>query len=244
MLVSNVLCSGYFPLHEDPDNRINRLHPFQVDSNRTTYHHTSNASAPATDYLSSHYHLNLPRSTTHVTNMNVSNTEFSTPVTTSYIPSGVHDTVMPMGKYYPSNYEKRKRQMFRHTSSTNSVGSSGSNAQTPRTDSDAKHRLQQYQRDIMAQTRLVASDTILSTGSPSTSPAAKTAGCPYATASRRLMATALSSAPISPRLLPLGSPGPVTPMTLEEEGDYLNKGHDIPGDKILKSDRRTPERWR
>ncbi|KAI9784596.1 MAG: hypothetical protein M1839_001818 [Geoglossum umbratile] len=30
--------------------------------------------------------------------------------------------------------------------------------------------------------------------------------------------------PVSPRLLPLGSPGPVTPLMLEEEGGYLVAG--------------------
>ncbi|KAI9791530.1 MAG: hypothetical protein M1833_001514 [Piccolia ochrophora] len=30
--------------------------------------------------------------------------------------------------------------------------------------------------------------------------------------------------PLSPRLLPLGSPGPVTPLMLEEEGGYLAAG--------------------
>lgn len=31
--------------------------------------------------------------------------------------------------------------------------------------------------------------------------------------------------PLAPRLIPLGSPGPVTPMELEtKDGEYLNKG--------------------
>ena len=30
--------------------------------------------------------------------------------------------------------------------------------------------------------------------------------------------------PVSPRLLPLGSPGPVTPMELEESAGYLGAG--------------------
>lgn len=33
--------------------------------------------------------------------------------------------------------------------------------------------------------------------------------------------------PISPRLIPLGSPGPVTPMELEESAGYLGAGSKV-----------------
>ena len=45
-----------------------------------------------------------------------------------------------------------------------------------------------------------------------------------ATRSSRTVSTTVSYKPLSPRLLPLGSPGPVTPLLLEEEGGYLGAG--------------------
>lgn len=60
--------------------------------------------------------------------------------------------------------------------------------------SDIKKKLQQYQRDMVEQAALAGHMTF---------PGAK---------------------PISPRLLPLGSPGPVTPMELEESSGYLSAG--------------------
>ena len=60
--------------------------------------------------------------------------------------------------------------------------------------SDIKKKLQQYQRDMIEQAALAGRMPF---------PGAK---------------------PISPRLLPLGSPGPVTPMELEESAGYLGAG--------------------
>jgi len=60
--------------------------------------------------------------------------------------------------------------------------------------SDIKKKLQQYQRDMVEQAALAGRMPF---------PGAK---------------------PISPRLLPLGSPGPVTPMELEEGAGYLGAG--------------------
>lgn len=63
-----------------------------------------------------------------------------------------------------------------------------------RQSSDIRRKLQQYQRDMVEQAAL---------------------------AGRIAMPTAK---PTSPRLAPLGSPGPVTPMALEESGGYLLAG--------------------
>ncbi len=60
--------------------------------------------------------------------------------------------------------------------------------------SDIKKKLQQYQRDMVEQAALAGRIAF---------PGAK---------------------PVSPRLLPLGSPGPVTPMELEESAGYLGAG--------------------
>lgn len=42
--------------------------------------------------------------------------------------------------------------------------------------------------------------------------------------SSRLAASPFSAKPDAPRLDPLGSPGPVTPLALEEDSDYLTAG--------------------
>jgi hypothetical protein len=74
------------------------------------------------------------------------------------------------------------------------VPTASSQPQHSRKKSDIKKKLQQYQRDMVEQ--------------------AATAGrMPFPGAK-----------PISPRLLPLSSPGPVTPMDLEESAGYLAAG--------------------
>jgi hypothetical protein len=73
---------------------------------------------------------------------------------------------------------------------------SAPSAQHARQTSDIKRKVQQYQRE-MAQQAIMAS---------------------------RLNSTSSGTKPISPRLLPLGSPGPVTPMELEESAGYLIAG--------------------
>jgi hypothetical protein len=147
-----------------------------------------------------------------------------TPVT-SYVPSGFHDINMPVGKYYPSNYEQRQRQGH-HSSRSSTRPSSGvgpssvkSDTVVPqvnrtdsrgRPDSEAKMRLLQYQRDMITQAQLAKQR--LESGCSSASPGA--AGHHGA----RLPKTGSPRGPISPRLQPLGSPGPVTPLLLEGDG--------------------------
>jgi hypothetical protein len=71
---------------------------------------------------------------------------------------------------------------------------SPSQPQHVRKKSDIKKKLQQYQKDMVEQAALAGRMSF---------PGAK---------------------PVSPRLLPLGSPGPVTPMELEESAGYLGAG--------------------
>lgn len=147
-----------------------------------------------------------------------------TPVT-SYVPSGLHETPLPVGKYYPSNYEHRQKQT--HHSSRNStrpssaVGPSSVKSDTVvpqinradprgRPDSEAKTRLLQYQRDMITQAQLAKQR--LEDGGSSTQGAS----------SQRLQKTNTLRGPISPRLKPLGSPGPVTPLALEGADGYLS----------------------
>lgn len=119
---------------------------------------------------------------------------------------------MPLGKYHPSNYNSPA------SSSANTPGvtsvpppfpsthlkipqQSNKRAAPPRSvherrGSDVKRKIQQYQRDMIAQARLKSSDSI-----------------PLAL-----------KEPNSPKLTPLGSPGPITPFELEESDGYLVAG--------------------
>ncbi len=92
-------------------------------------------------------------------------------------------------------------------------------------DSEVKRKLQQYQRDMIAQARLAANQVLGDPAQPAAPvvPATVTLnGMPL----RSLHHFGMTSThkPISPRLLPLGSPGPVTPMDLEGgEAGYLDR---------------------
>lgn len=177
----------------------------------------------------------------------------NTPVA-SYLPSGAPDTLLPMGKYYPTNYERRKRNkrqqqeqqllqeqdeaqqpqqtVSRSTALTSLSSSAKSDSQIPtrstdvsRHDSEVKRRLQQYQRDMIAQARLAANQVLGGASKTSQIPPASVTlnGVPL----RNLQHFGASGIhkPVSPRLLPLGSPGPVTPMDLEGgDGGYLDRG--------------------
>jgi hypothetical protein len=158
----------------------------------------------------------------------------NTPVT-SYLPSGVHDNPLPMGKYYPSNYEKtmdqsrQENQGSLHRSASSKQPSQGpsrqhSSASTHNTEVDLKRRLQQYQRDMITQATLAASEVMGGQARAGSTTAAglKLNELPMKTVP---FGAQFVQKPTSPRLYPLGSPGPVTPMDLESEGtSYLDRG--------------------
>lgn len=76
-----------------------------------------------------------------------------------------------------------------------------------RNESEAKRRLAQYQRDMIAQAAMaIGGSSINRAGVPSL------AGMGFSHFDK----------PDKPRLQPLGSPGPVTPMELEGADGYLN----------------------
>lgn len=161
-----------------------------------------------------------------------------TPVT-SYAPSGLHDAHLPLGKYYPSNYEAKQRCSNQPTPTSSRPSSAAgpssikSDTAVPqftrtdsshsRSDSDAKRRLQQYQRDMVAQATQAARQ--IASGQGSSAHLAAVHGVSV----QKLQLG--SHRPISPRLQPLGSPGPVTPMELEGhggDGGYLSRGRPVP----------------
>jgi hypothetical protein len=104
---------------------------------------------------------------------------------------------LSMGKYHPSNYKNK------NSSTPNELTPLASPAlnslandrpQHGRQKSDVRQKLLQYQRDMVEQ--------------------AAHAGRMHLPVGK----------PVSPRLAPLGSPGPVTPMELEESAGYLMAG--------------------
>ena len=217
-------------MHEDPLARIHRPHPFQQDAINA---HKKSITLAA-ESVPSHPDLNSP-----LVWKSSAMTHSNAPVD-SYLPAGFHDNPQPMGKYYPSNYEQRhsnnnSQQQLAPTSRpslTESLASSvksdsplltaqgSSIPKSPTVDAaETRRRMLQYQRDMVAQATLALGnrETAGSGGGPATS------GLPLKEA--RIAAAALQRKPKSPKLAPLGSPGPVTPMELGGSGaSYLDKG--------------------
>lgn len=99
----------------------------------------------------------------------------------------------PLPRFHPANYET--------PSSPNMIKQKPHSSPAKphhRQFSDAQHKLQQYQRDVIAAS---AARAALLPMSPST-----------------------TAKPNAPRLDPMGSPGPVTPLMLEPADDYLGAG--------------------
>lgn len=172
-----------------------------------------------------------------------------TPVT-SYLPTGRHDSPLPQGKYYPSNWENRvnggQQSPPRPPPSTSVpnparpdllVPQSRNEAAHTRSNSDAKRRLQQYKRDMIAQATLAANEILSGTETRGGGPGVPSlAGISQANAQ---LGQSIAQKPVSPQLVPLGSPGPVTPMELEGTdgtggdgaggGGYLTRGRPATG---------------
>ncbi|KAI1755820.1 hypothetical protein F4782DRAFT_370684 [Xylaria castorea] len=238
------LPGGYFPLHEE-QNHLYRPHPFQLDATKARLKSIQRASedSPADIHTSGHTVVkrdagpattNLPPGqadrTVEMPQLNLNNprqkdsTSTSTTPVASYMPLGDRSSTLPMGKYYPSNYERRKdekkaKKKHRPTTSAPTMsGSIKSEPQVPtvnqttsighlRNESEAKARLQQYQRDMIAQASIA-----LRRGNPNEA----------ILGSIRQYGFNHMIKPSKPRLAPLGSPGPVTPMELEgSETGYL-----------------------
>jgi hypothetical protein len=222
------ISGGYFPLHEDPSSRVRAPHPFQADiemARRSSLQRAAEDSRRNTGTRSSR-RRKAPSTSKRP---RLKQTTSSASPYTSYMPSGLHnDVALPLGKYYPSNYEKR------HGKNSNLVPSTTvkpaapvvtkSEPQVPRVqgehrpsrpDLDVKQRLQQYQRDMVTQTAMAATAVLAN----STSKQAAHFAATFLKAHK----------PLSPRLQPLGSPEvPITPMSLEDES-YLTLGSPATG---------------
>lgn len=213
-------------MHEDPSSRVHRPHPFHRETRPAPKNHALTDSEVLAE-LDRHP---LPQISTTSPNMS---THTNIPVA-SYYPTGYSENSLPMGKYYPSNYESRnpsqkKRQASSSPPDQGSPISDGTGDQPALpSQADTRRKLQQYQRDMMAQVSLRAHEILSPSGQSGKGSSKHTnlAGLKGLPSSYNLSSAAMRK-PNSPRLHPLGSPGPVTPMELEEsDGNYLNKGKD------------------
>jgi hypothetical protein len=252
-------CSGYFPLHEDPEKRTHRPHPFHTatqkakeDCNIDALAKNDDSTQPTQSSSSSTLCPTLPpfvisKSKGQKPMLNTVNMSRSqvTPVT-SYVPSGgFHETPMPVGKYYPSNYERR------HNSTQNAPRTSRNSLRQPavrpssaksdtavpqfnrtdshgRSDSEATRQLQQYQRDMVAQAYLAAQKATQELAGKEGASAALAAASLHGTPLSRFQFPGTPHRPISPRLEPMGSPGPVTPLALEGAEGYWDRPRPVP----------------
>ncbi|KAJ3487710.1 hypothetical protein NLG97_g6349 [Lecanicillium saksenae] len=198
------LPGGYFPMHEDPKCRIHRTHPFHSENRQKN-------SEPKSD-------MQAPREPAPSTAPAWQGAH--TPVS-SYMPSGLHDQPLPVGKYYPSNYERRTRQLQNQRSfvseSVTSYAKTDAHGTTYKGKDDARQRLQQYQRDMVAQASMALGGSYKPSMMPGNAAALRNLPVPDA----RFGRPATPQRPISPQLLPMGSPGPVTPMELEAQEEYI-----------------------
>ncbi|OAA35430.1 hypothetical protein NOR_08009 [Metarhizium rileyi] len=213
------LPGGYFPMHEDPKSRVHRPHPFFHDPSLSRHQRVSDSITVQADRAR----------TSSLTVMSSSATNTSTPVS-SYIAPGFHDAPLPVGKYYPSNYEQEHPQLDSDhlrpapfADATSSVKSDSDVAQLRRGPSpgdrsqmEIRRKMQQYQRDMIAQATMVLG------ASAKTGTGISLNGLPIKDV---WLSGSASQKPLSPRLHPLGSPGPVTPMELESScSGYVDKG--------------------
>lgn len=176
------LPGGYFPFHEDdqdPSTPSYKPHPFQ---------------SPPSITMSSSSKLDAMSHAVHK-------------------PPPLDPLSIPKGKYHPSNYQITPTSLspppsLSAANLTLPSASSGKTKSSPtkqhqRKGSDVKRKLQQYQRDMIAQAKLASVAQPVSGGG-------------------------LLGKPISPKLVPMKSPDELctamTPLELTENAGYLGAG--------------------
>lgn len=188
-------------MHEDPKCRIHRTHPFHSEKRQKNPEIKFDMSEPRASASTA------PAWQSH------------TPVS-SYMPSGLHDQPLPVGKYYPSNYERRtslQNQRNFVSESVTSYAKADAHGTTYKSSDDARQRLQQYQRDMVAQATMALGGSYKTGMVPGNAAALRHLPVPDG----RSGAASTPQRPVSPQLQPLGSPGPVTPMELEAKDEYM-----------------------
>jgi hypothetical protein len=188
-----IINRGYFPNHEKLSRQY-KTHPFCKKKDSTP---SPPIMSSASSTLSS-----PPGTAPQAAQSMVSPTP-------SNIPSP-EALAIPMGKYHPSTYKPVSPGISTDLSPIPaSIQPSELRIQSPdksnkrstyeRRTGDVKLKLQQYQREMIAQARLAE----LPSGAQDQAGSAK---------------------PTSPKLQPLGSPGPITPLELEESSGYMAAG--------------------
>lgn len=195
-------------MHEDPKSRVWQPHPFQLDASKAK--HISMRRAATASQASTYAATSIPEPTSFpltgpatAANMSESHTPAS-----SYISIGAHDGVaLPLGKYHPSNYGKLTASRSRNHKTAAAPHDPHQEPSPARNDSDLQRRLLQYQQDMtnMAMMAVARSKEGAASGA---------SGVPDST-----LSVIQTCKPVSPRLTPLGSPGPITPMSLEAGRD-------------------------
>ena len=195
--------SGYFPNHEEIQ-RSYKSHPF---------HNQPEIKGS----------LFLPTATS-MSDYDTPGSDVASRGHTSLLSPGFPPEVLqiPMGKYHPSNFKSNPTSSVgtptghsipapfpSHNLALPKTTGKRNTAARPgheRRGSDVKRKIQQYQREMIAQSRTA--------GHHSTGGAMKAA----------------LRKPNSPKLEPLGSPGPITPFELEESAGYMIAGGRAPTD--------------
>lgn len=200
-------------MHEDPLARIHHPHPFHHDS-RSARQNIGRHRESASGHNERNF-LQIPSTS--------SMAQSNTPVA-SYLPPGFHDSPQPMGKYYPSNWDQHHNASQQRPSVPATAVKSDSqlpvhamnpSSSPPPPEAEARRRMQQYQRDMVAQAALALNGS----GTKKIASGLSLKDLRFGHAAHK---------PVAPKLVPLGSPGPVTPMELEGSGGgYLDKGRGV-----------------
>ncbi|KAK3337541.1 hypothetical protein B0T19DRAFT_77984 [Cercophora scortea] len=241
---------GFFPFHEDPTSRVRKPHPFHVDATKARRQSIHQASEHAKSASASNYSaapdMAAPSKNSLMGSVGRMTSSSHTPVS-SYLPIGVYDNAaLPMGKYYPSNYENRpgksspqRVQPFIKVSPAPAVRSESQSVRRgdsghKRSKSDVQRKLMQYQRDMIAQASIAANAVLNQNNTTGSGSGDQSLLTPAGVSLKHLQLGGKmikSHKPLSPRLKPMGSPGPVTPMELESGGSdsYLTLGKPLTG---------------
>ncbi|KAE8441360.1 hypothetical protein EG329_005463 [Mollisiaceae sp. DMI_Dod_QoI] len=209
------LPGGYFPNYEEVP-RIYRPHPFGEPKSKSD----SPIMSASSSLMSTPASEATPRGPAGL----------MSPAFGPLSPSIPEPLIKPMGKYHPANYQSpNTTQVSSPTSAprllpptnlsmpTSNKRSSKDRPGHERRTSDVKRKIQQYQRDMIAQARSAASTSIAGTMNSS------------------------RKEPNSPRLQPAGSPGPITPFELE---DIANEGYITAGNRARRNSRKGVDRDR
>ncbi|KAH7310959.1 hypothetical protein BKA65DRAFT_413522, partial [Rhexocercosporidium sp. MPI-PUGE-AT-0058] len=193
------LPGGYFPNHEEITKSY-RSHPFSNHLGRSQQHESPTNMSPTFSPASE----TTPKMPTN---------HMLSPSAFGQLSPTIPETLrIPMGKYHPSNYKSPASTEVSTPTATPRAPLPPTNLSIPassskrgskerpgheRKSSDIKRKLQEYQRNMIAQARAAA-------------PTMKDGR--------------IFKEPNSPRLQPLGSPGPITPFELEEADGYIVAG--------------------